>query len=57
MKYCLGSEEIDSDCQELFWRAHQAQLVPCSKCARTFYPDRLEVHLKGCKGPSKNKPK
>ncbi|XP_065200316.1 zinc finger protein 474-like isoform X2 [Planococcus citri] len=40
---------------ELFWKAHQAQLVPCPKCFRTFYPDRLEIHLRGCKGSPKKK--
>lgn len=51
IKYFPESNES----QELFWKTHQEQLIACSKCARTFYPDRLEVHLKSCKGPSKTK--
>lgn len=26
------------------------ELVPCEKCGRKFAPDRLPVHLRGCKG-------
>ncbi len=26
-------------------------LKPCPHCGRTFLPDRLEVHLRSCKGP------
>lgn len=28
-------------------------LVPCELCQRTFYPDRLIVHQRSCKGPRK----
>lgn len=49
--YGSGNEAQD----EMFWKAHQAQLVPCGRCQRTFYPDRLEIHLRGCKGDSKKK--
>ncbi|XP_071053485.1 uncharacterized protein [Onthophagus taurus] len=31
------------------WESAQANLVPCKNCNRTFYPDRLMVHLKTCK--------
>lgn len=27
----------------------QGQLLPCSKCGRTFATDRLEVHERSCK--------
>ncbi|KAG5507541.1 hypothetical protein JKF63_06490 [Porcisia hertigi] len=35
------------------YQEYNAQLVPCPNCARTFLPDRLPVHLRGCKGNSK----
>ena len=34
----------------------QAQLVPCW-CGRTFFPERLAVHQKGCKPPPGKEPK
>ncbi|XP_017752647.1 PREDICTED: zinc finger protein 474-like [Eufriesea mexicana] len=36
------------------WEESQAQLVPCSKCGRTFLPERLTVHQRSCKAPTKN---
>lgn len=35
------------------YQEFNAQLVPCPHCARTFLPDRLPVHLRGCKGDGK----
>lgn len=36
-------------------RWDQEALMPCPNCGRTFLPDRLEVHLRGCKPkPSAN---
>ncbi|XP_044735671.1 zinc finger protein 474-like [Chrysoperla carnea] len=32
------------------WKTHISQLVPCSKCSRTFFPDRVTVHENSCKG-------
>ena len=26
------------------------QLIPCSLCGRTFFPDRIQVHQRSCKG-------
>ncbi|XP_076350119.1 zinc finger protein 474-like [Tachypleus tridentatus] len=31
------------------WKSHLKQLVPCDRCCRTFFPDRLMVHQKNCK--------
>ena len=28
---------------EAIWEAHVQQLIPCSKCGRTFFPDRIKV--------------
>ena len=36
------------------WEESQAQLVPCSKCGRTFLPERLPIHQKSCKASPKN---
>ncbi|XP_035212834.1 zinc finger protein 474-like isoform X1 [Stegodyphus dumicola] len=33
---------------EAAWQMHLKQLVPCDNCGRTFLPDRLEVHQRGC---------
>ncbi|KAK7864300.1 hypothetical protein R5R35_009556 [Gryllus longicercus] len=38
---------------EAIWQTHLEQLVPCSLCGRTFYPDRLAVHARACKGPKR----
>ncbi|CAL1292666.1 unnamed protein product [Larinioides sclopetarius] len=40
---------------EAAWQMHLQQLIPCENCGRTFLPDRLEVHLKGCHGDNRNK--
>jgi hypothetical protein len=33
-----------------FANYNEKALVPCEKCGRTFLPDSLKRHLKGCKG-------
>ncbi|KAK7071236.1 hypothetical protein SK128_008913, partial [Halocaridina rubra] len=33
------------------WESSQAALVPCEWCGRTFFPERLPVHQRGCKPP------
>ncbi|KAG8456262.1 hypothetical protein GDO86_002159 [Hymenochirus boettgeri] len=38
---------------EAAWISSQAQLLPCSNCGRTFLPDRLIVHQRGCKANGK----
>ncbi|XP_018426609.1 PREDICTED: zinc finger protein 474-like [Nanorana parkeri] len=42
------------DENEAAWQSSQAQLLPCGNCGRTFLPDRLLVHEKGCKPKDKN---
>ncbi|NXH52593.1 ZN474 protein, partial [Rhabdornis inornatus] len=38
-----------ADENEAVYCSAQAQLVPCSNCGRTFFPDRLPVHERCCK--------
>ncbi|XP_076824793.1 zinc finger protein 474-like isoform X2 [Clavelina lepadiformis] len=47
-----GSSHIKliEEYNESAWRSAQDQLVPCTRCGRTFLPDRLEVHSRSCKG-------
>ena len=35
---------------------NEKALLPCERCGRTFLPDRLEVHLRSCKGPRAKTP-
>ncbi|XP_005110995.1 zinc finger protein 474-like [Aplysia californica] len=37
------------------FQSAQEQYVRCEKCGRTFLPDRLQVHMKSCRGFSKKK--
>lgn len=32
------------------WDTFTSQLVACTLCNRTFFPDRLPIHQKACKG-------
>ncbi|XP_035215577.1 zinc finger protein 474-like isoform X2 [Stegodyphus dumicola] len=38
------------------WSAVQSQLVPCAVCGRTFFPERLPVHRRVCKGKPSPRP-
>uniref|UniRef100_A0A8C9MPT9 C2HC/C3H-type domain-containing protein n=1 Tax=Serinus canaria TaxID=9135 RepID=A0A8C9MPT9_SERCA len=44
-----GSYTLTDENEAAYYSA-QAQLVPCRKCGRTFFPDRLPVHERCCKG-------
>ncbi|KAM9507228.1 zinc finger protein 475 [Guaruba guarouba] len=44
--YTLAAEN------EAAYQSAQAQLLPCGNCGRTFFPDRLMVHEKCCRGGS-----
>ena len=39
----FSEEESLGDSFSAIWEAHVQQLIPCSLCARTFFPDRIEV--------------
>lgn len=34
---------------EAAWQSSQSQMLPCENCGRTFNPDRLPIHQRGCK--------
>ncbi|GLV43427.1 hypothetical protein CBL_03969 [Carabus blaptoides fortunei] len=45
------SGQIDYEAtNEVKWKSHLSQLVPCQMCGRTFNPDRVIVHERSCKG-------
>ncbi|XP_003223060.2 zinc finger protein 475 [Anolis carolinensis] len=37
-------------------QSHQAQLLPCPNCGRTFLPNRLSVHQRSCKSKTSSGP-
>ncbi|KPA78435.1 hypothetical protein ABB37_06063 [Leptomonas pyrrhocoris] len=41
-----SADQVNGEQYETF----NSNLVPCPNCGRTFLPDRLPVHLRGCKG-------
>ncbi|XP_071448912.1 uncharacterized protein [Hetaerina americana] len=46
--------EVDGQATfDAIWESHLQQLVPCKMCGRTFFPDRIQVHERSCKGNSK----
>ena len=46
----FSEEENLNDSFNAIWEAHMQQLIPCTLCGRTFFPDRIEVHQRSCKG-------
>jgi hypothetical protein len=53
--YVAATGDMDySATMDAIWQDHLQSLVPCSLgCGRTFNPDRVAVHERGCKGPKK----
>ncbi|KAI5752496.1 hypothetical protein M8J77_017491 [Diaphorina citri] len=46
-----GTDKIDTEAMgEAAFKSYVAQLVPCGKCGRKFFPDRVVVHENVCKG-------
>ena len=43
-------EEFNANQMDQF---NDKALIPCPDCGRTFLPERLPLHAKGCKGPRK----
>ncbi|GFU28791.1 PC4 domain-containing protein [Nephila pilipes] len=48
--------DADEGVDDPAWSAVQFQLVPCSVCGRTFFPERLPVHRRVCKGKPSPRP-
>ena len=42
------SAGVGSDMSGLVSKSSPAQLLPCSKCGRTFLPERVKIHQKMC---------
>ncbi|XP_051645429.1 zinc finger protein 474 [Manacus candei] len=47
-----GGSYTLTDENEAAYQSAQAQLVPCGNCGRTFFPERLPVHERCCRGGS-----
>ncbi|XP_046398981.1 titin-like isoform X2 [Ischnura elegans] len=46
--------EVDGQATfDAIWESHLQQLVPCKMCGRTFFPDRIQIHERSCKGNPK----
>jgi hypothetical protein len=45
----MGIDEVEAYNASAFDDYNKKALEPCPNCARTFLPDRLEVHLKSCR--------
>ncbi|XP_069138183.1 zinc finger protein 474-like [Argopecten irradians] len=45
-----GSYDVNA-MNDAAWQSAQSQLLPCTRCGRTFAPDRLAVHQRACKAP------
>jgi hypothetical protein len=43
--------------EEAYNKWDQEALISCPNCARTFLPDRLEIHLRSCKADRVLKPR
>ena len=51
----ITEETKDAYNEEAFKEYNEKALVPCELCGRTFLPDSLKRHEKGCKGPKGGK--
>lgn len=45
-----SGDKLNEYNDEAFKNWNEKVLLPCPNCGRTFLPDRLEVHLRSCKG-------
>ena len=46
----MDDENVKPELNQAIWEAHVQQLIPCKSCGRTFFPDRIVIHQKSCKG-------
>lgn len=44
-----SSQQLDAYNKEVFQFYNTKALVPCPNCSRTFFPESLMKHIKGCK--------
>jgi hypothetical protein len=49
----ITQKKMEAYNEEAFNKWDVEALLPCPHCARTFLPDRLEIHLRSC---TKEKP-
>ncbi|EPY34417.1 hypothetical protein AGDE_07926 [Angomonas deanei] len=47
-----GKGSTVEELNEMQYKEYGKNMVPCPNCARTFLPDRLPVHMRGCKAPA-----
>eukprot|EP00826_Nyctotherus_ovalis_P034888 TRINITY_DN2946_c0_g1_i8.p1 TRINITY_DN2946_c0_g1~~TRINITY_DN2946_c0_g1_i8.p1 ORF type:complete len:423 (-),score=150.52 TRINITY_DN2946_c0_g1_i8:150-1418(-) len=53
-KGAISSADMEKYNADAFQDWNEKVLEPCPNCGRTFLPDRLQVHLKSCKGPKED---
>ena len=46
----MNSQQLEEYNNDAFKNYNEKALEPCPNCGRTFLPDRLQVHLRSCKG-------
>lgn len=44
----VSSEKVEQYNDDAYKNYNEKALVPCPNCARTFLPDRLDVHMRSC---------
>lgn len=52
----MTRDAIDQYNLEAYNKWDAESLLPCPNCARTFLPDRLDIHLRSCKADRPLKP-
>ena len=45
----MSAKQMEQFNNMQFQEFQEQSLVPCENCGRTFFPDRLQVHLRSCK--------
>lgn len=52
----MSAREVEKFNNNQFQEFQESALVPCENCGRTFFPDRLQVHLRSCKPGASARP-